>query len=544
MMARRPERDLWRLVVLTTVFVLPLAAAQAQLSPGPLSRPHVELEGLRNCTKCHALGTREVTANCLACHREIAAMRTGKPGFHKDDACATCSDCHTEHQGLDYELIAWPQERDGFDHTTTGFALTGRHATIDCRTCHLAKHVSNAEFLQAAGKDLDRTWLGLDPACTACHDDVHQGQFTRECTQCHETGAWKPASRFDHAATTFVLDGRHRDVVCDRCHAPVTAEAGGKPYRRYAAVPAGDCIACHVDPHAGALGGPCAKCHVTIGWRQNVAGSFDHERTHYPLRGKHARVECAGCHSGERRKPAFAVCADCHHDAHGAAELQRPRLLACENCHTVDGFRPARFSLAQHDSTAFPLRGAHLAVACDACHKPLAAKAPANLAPACAGCIDCHSDPHKGQTARVQGSRSCGACHVEASWRQVTFDHAATGYPLENGHARAKCRKCHDGAVFNSGQPVRPCASCHQDIHAGQFAVDGTTACDRCHVTVDWLAETFVHDRDSRFPLRGEHEAVKCQACHLPLEGGRSLRFKPLDTACATCHRVVPKEKP
>ncbi len=543
-MVRRGERGGPWLVVLAAASLLATADARAQLAPGPLSRPHAELEGVRNCTKCHALGTREVTANCLACHREIAAMRGGEPGYHRDDACATCADCHVEHQGRDYQLITWPRGEDGFDHATTGFALTGRHATTDCRQCHRASHVRNPGPLRAAGKDLDRTWLGLDPACTACHEDVHRGQFSRECTQCHETGAWKPASRFDHAVTAFKLEGRHRDVVCDRCHGLVTEKVGATPYRQYAGLPAGDCNACHKDPHAGALGGPCAKCHVTTGWRQNVAGTFDHERTRYPLRGKHAAVDCAGCHGGERRKPGFAACRDCHRDAHGAATLQRPRLLACEDCHTVEGYRPARFGLSRHDSTSFPLRGAHVAVACDACHKPRAVDGPADLAPAHAGCVDCHRDPHQGQTARAQGDRGCTACHVEASWRQVAFDHGVTGFPLEHAHARATCRACHEGAAFRSVQLPRPCASCHQDVHAGQFAADGTTACDRCHVTLDWLAEKFDHDRDSRFPLRGGHEAVACRACHPPLEGGRSLRFKPLDTACASCHRVVPKEKP
>jgi hypothetical protein len=543
MMARRIARIFNLLVVFVVVHGFLPAEAPAQLAPGPLSRFHADLEGLRNCTKCHALGTREVTANCLACHEEIAAMRSGSPGYHHDDACATCSDCHVEHQGRDYELITWPRGHEGFDHATTGFALTGRHATTDCRQCHRAGNIGQAARWRAAGKDLDRTWLGLAPACASCHADVHRGQFTRECTQCHETAAWKPPVRFDHAATSFALTGKHEAVACDRCHGLVKA-AGGDSYRKYAGVPAGDCRACHADPHAGALGGPCAKCHVTTGWHQNVGGTFDHASTRFPLVGKHAGVACAGCHAGDRRKPAFAACTDCHRDAHGAARLQRPRLLACEHCHTVAGYQPARFTLAQHDSTAFPLRGGHLAVACDGCHKARDAKGAPDLAPAHAGCADCHRDPHDGQTARVQGDRGCVACHVEATWRQVAFDHAATGYVLEHGHARAACRACHEGAVFHAGQPPRPCSSCHQDVHAGQFASAGTTACDRCHVTVDWLAEKFDHDRDSRFPLRGGHEGVACTACHRPLEGGRSLRFKPLDTACATCHRVVPKEKP
>jgi hypothetical protein len=542
-MARRLPSVVPLSLTLGLVLALGPVISHAQLAPGPLSRPHAALEGMRNCTKCHALGTREVTANCLGCHQEIAQMRSRGTGLHRDEAHATCADCHVEHQGLDYELVHWPQGRDSFDHATTGFALEGRHAATDCRKCHQASHIGDGARWRRVGKDLDRTWLGLQTSCTSCHEDPHRGQFKAACTQCHGMTGWKPASGFDHAATAFALSGRHRDVACDRCHKLAKAGAAGESYRQYAGISAGDCNACHTDPHAGALGGPCAKCHVTAGWKQNVGGTFDHARTRYPLVGQHARVDCGGCHGGERRKPAFAACTDCHRDAHGAASLQRPRLLACEGCHTVDGYRPARFDAVRHDSTAFPLRGAHLAVACDGCHKPRAGKAAPDLAPAHARCEECHRDPHRGQTARVQGERGCVACHAENGWRQVAFDHAATGYPLENAHARATCRACHADAVFHSGQAPRTCSACHQDVHAGQFVADGTTACDRCHVTVDWLAEKFDHDRDSRFPLRGGHEAVACKSCHQPLEGARSLRFKPLDTACATCHRVVPKEK-
>ena len=91
------------------------------------------------------------------------------------------------------------------------------------------------------------------------------------------------------------------------------------------------------------------------------------------------------------------------------------------------------------------------------------------------------------------------------------------------------------------------CAGCHEDVHKGQFAdkvtADGqAVACDRCHVTVDWLAEKFDHERDSSFALKGGHERVACKVCHLPLETGndRLLHFKPLPTACKDCHANDP----
>ena len=43
----------------------------AQISPGDLSNPHSNLEGISNCTQCHVLGNKQTNEKCLACHTEI-----------------------------------------------------------------------------------------------------------------------------------------------------------------------------------------------------------------------------------------------------------------------------------------------------------------------------------------------------------------------------------------------------------------------------------------------------------------------------------------
>jgi hypothetical protein len=317
------------------------------------------------------------------------------------------------------------------------------------------------------------------------------------------------------------------------------------------------CTDCHRDPHADALGPDCRKCHTTDGWLLIRGDTFDHSLTRYPLVGRHAAVTCAGCHSQERKKPDFTSCGACHADAHDGAGLARPRLVKCEDCHTVEGFRPARYPLSKHQETAFPLRGAHLATACDLCHRPLGAASypkAADLAPVHGACTDCHQDPHKNQTVKYAADRGCVSCHTDDSWKTVSFDHGPTGFPLEGRHAGADCLACHarTGAEIPFSGAARHCAGCHQDVHRGQFADKVTddkvtddgqaVACDRCHVTVDWLAEKFDHDRDSRFVLKGGHEKVVCTACHRPLEEGndRLLHFKPLATACKDCHANTP----
>lgn len=542
------------------LLVLIAAPARAQLSPGPLSRAHEHLDGLRKCGSCHALGDREVQAKCLECHREIAARRDEGRGPHALPAWSRCVDCHVEHQGPDYDLVHWPEGREGFDHATTGFALEQSHAAKDCRACHNVRFVTDPGALRRQGKDPHTTYLGLGAACTSCHKDPHAGQFAHDCTACHDAGRWQPAPRFDHARTAYPLTGRHAQVACASCHKPAAAPQAVI----YRGLPAASCTDCHRDPHAGALGPRCTDCHATDGWKLIRGAGFDHDRTRYPLRGRHAAVGCASCHQEKGPKPAFARCADCHRDEHGGAARGRPGWQDCERCHGVEGFRPARFALADHDSTAYPLRGAHRAVPCGLCHAAAAAKgepaavpARIDLAPPAAACTDCHADPHRRAAGAKPAAAACTSCHGQDSWRGVTFDHAATRFALTGRHAGTACTACHEpleGATRPApafgGEPTA-CAGCHRDVHQGTMtrtaAETDQVDCARCHVTTDWLAERFDHDRDSRFALKGGHAKVACAACHKAPDDGPLVVFRPVPVECAACHAVVPvapKESP
>lgn len=478
-------------------------------------------------------------------------MRQGGPGMHSGGDFSDCVDCHVEHQGEDFDLIYWPDGPKGFDHLVVGFEKSGKHADLDCRNCHNAKYVVDAGALKAKGKDLGRTYLGLDSACTSCHEDVHQqpASVVKACTDCHDSGGWKPAPRFAHERTDFPLTGKHMTLDCAKCHAAEGGSANSPLV--FAAKPHAACTDCHLDPHAGALGPDCRQCHVTDGWLLIQGASFDHSKTRYPLAGRHAAVTCAGCHAEGRKKPSFTNCTDCHGDTHGSATLGRPALMKCEECHTVSGFRPAGFAMARHDSTGFPLLGAHRATACDACHRPRASSADSaiDLVPAHDSCVACHEDPHLGHTDKYSADSGCVSCHDQNSWRSVAFDHTPTGFLLDGRHLGVDCLACHPRSESGVGfrGVTRLCGVCHQDPHKGQFSdrmtSDGlAVACDSCHVTVDWLAEKFDHDRDSSFALKGGHERVACQACHLPVEAGndRLLHFKPLPTACKDCHTNVP----
>jgi hypothetical protein len=327
-----------------------------------------------------------------------------------------------------------------------------------------------------------------------------------------------------------------------------------------------ECAACHVDPHQGRLGASCTSCHDTNSWKHTSTSHFDHERTSYPLRGRHATVACEKCHPpGKPLRVAHERCSDCHADVHLRQFARRADRGRCESCHDLDGFVPARYSVDDHQKSAFALTGAHLAVACNACHR----KVPAlelvsvdreivvpNHAPATTRfrfaserCADCHRDPHRGEVDRWKAKDAgCEVCHRVETWHQVAFDHSKTRYALVGAHQRVACTKCH--AKVDVGTPRerlrftgldQGCASCHPDPHRGQFARGGETDCGRCHTVETLKATTFDHNRDADWPLKGAHQRVPCHSCHKPVTeaGVTFVRYRDAPTACKGCHGNV-----
>jgi hypothetical protein len=198
-------------------------------------------------------------------------------------------------------------------------------------------------------------------------------------------------------------------------------------------------------------------------------------------------------------------------------------------------------------------------VPCDACHRSGAAQParqpgrPALLATRRGGdfrfrlvagsCTDCHRDPHRGETARAAPA-GCTACHRVDGWRQVRFDHAATGTRLDGAHLEVGCTGCHPAVAAGTAEErlrfaetPGSCDGCHADPHRGQLAAaDASPQCARCHSSADWHRVRFDHDREARFALEGAHRKLPCTACHRPASPGGPVVFKPLPLTCAGCH--------
>jgi hypothetical protein len=509
------------LAALAALAAAPAARAQSVFSPGELSRAHRALEGLANCTRCHVAGEQLSPDRCLGCHTELRARIAAARGFHGRIPAGerACERCHHEHQGRDFPLVDWGRAgKKGFDHARAGFELRGRHRRVECARCHDRRLVRDPAVLEVLGKQPDReTLLGAPTACAACHFDEHRGQLGTECQSCHGEDGWKPATRFAHARTSYPLEGRHATVACARCHRSEPEPA----------------------PPAAAPG-------------------------QTPPVSRAAFVRFKGL--------PFQACTECHKDPH------QGRLgTACAGCHTPADWRRVSGAVRErafHDRTRYPLRGAHAAVRCDACHGPSVGGKARFRGLAFARCTDCHADAHGGQldtlaaALRVPASapqRTCDACHGLDAWIPARFeadDHERLTYRLEGAHRAVACALCHpkdanrEAAVAarvraelrRRNRPVKAslarfdvpnagdCRSCHRDPHAGQLdARLARGGCAACHVVESFRRVRFDHAKDSRFPLTGKHEKAACGACHRRDAAG-VVRYRPLDTACAACH--------
>lgn len=468
----------------------------SQVSPGPLASPHAGLDTAAGCFKCHGQGKGAMTERCLACHEEIAWLVKHDLGYHAAKGRDDCQSCHPDHAGRNFEMVRFAEGKpEKFDHATSGFPLEGKHAGTACRDCHQLRYARSPAMKLSKRKNPATGWIGLDRACVSCHEDVHRGALGTDCTRCHDLRAWKPASSFDHAKTDYPLTGKHADVLCAKCH---KLSSDARPQPVYKPVPHAECSSCHLDPHKGQLGPACAKCHLTVGWVKVDPKAFDHDKTRYPLRGRHAAVACASCHDPAKawgKKPPFASCNACHKDAHAGTATLQGRAVDCASCHRVEGFRPSIYSVAQHAASAYPLEGKHKAVPCGSCHlktpkdspKPSLGPAGVLVRPVHARCTDCHADAHAGQLASRPDKGACESCHAVAGWKPSTFTvakHATLRVALTGRHAAIECRACH--AADRKGLPSLPaavklgsarvalalgetlCVSCHYDPHAGR----------------------------------------------------------------------------
>jgi hypothetical protein len=337
------------------------------------------------CAKCHKK-TWENGAVTQFVRLEFETCQSCHSDPHKGKFTQACSQCHS--------VESWHTVRSkSFDHGATQFPLKGKHAALKCEQCH----PKDPKAKNPSGD------LGFHitkfSACRNCHADAHAKQFDSRkdvgaCNACHtEQGfAGTIFSVLDHAKSRFMLLGAHQAVPCVKCH--LTGKVVAKSTAQFHWNENIDCTTCHTDVHKGQfkdrMTNGCETCHSTVAWEELT---FSHTTTKFPLKGKHADVQCAKCHTPENGMPKYKglplECDQCHKDQH-AGQFEVAKKTNCERCHTEKNWKSLVFD--HNSQSRFQLTGKHENVKCEKCHKETLVNSIRTIKykPMEAACVDCH----------------------------------------------------------------------------------------------------------------------------------------------------------
>ena len=328
--------------------------------------------------------------------------------------------------------------------------------------------------------------------------DVIKGhaELEKDCKQCHVR-----------------LQDTTQNQLCLDCHDHEDVEDDIKSKKGFHGIDSkastAECKTCHAE-HKGRL--------ATL--VRLDKDRFDHKITDFDLRGKHLQIDCNDCHKPDKKyREAPSRCVECHKDD----DVHKKQLGdKCNKCHTEVSWADKQFD---HDDTGFPLRNSHKKLNCNSCHVANQFKDTPDK------CIACHAikDVHNNRF----GNR-CENCHRDSEWPKVKFDHDRdTTFRLAGKHSSQDCLACHEDRKPESikkNKEARDCYSCHKtdDVHQGSNG----KKCQLCHNEDGWQESEFDHDNETRFPLEGAHEKVRCQACHID-----DSADKQIDRDCYSCHR-------
>lgn len=271
------------------------------------------------------------------------------------------------------------------------------------------------------------------------------------------------------------------------------------------------------NPH-GKFQGACGDCHGATAWKPaKISPRFDHAKFGFPLEGAHAAAACASCHATLDFSQERQLCASCHEDVHHGEFGSE-----CSTCHTSRSFIDRAGMLRTHQISRFPLSGAHAALECESCHRPVQSGQPRFVGTP-SECESCHMTDYQNAKSpdhvAANFPHDCMACHTTLTWRSARFDHAFTGFPLTGAHRTLACTQCHSGGTYQGLSPA--CASCHQGnydatTNPSHAAAGFSTQCESCHTTTSWAGAIFDHDGQF-FPIYSGTHAGKwanCATCH------------------------------
>lgn len=380
--------------------------------------------------------------------------------------------------GVDPRMIPFPPGSPGARHLF--FPLDGAHSELSCQSCHS-----------------QGIYRGTPNLCSDCHlKNRPEGHYEGQCSTCHSTSAWLPAT-FDHSLAAAVdcqschqsdRPANHYPGQCSACHSTSAWLPARFDHQAAAAV---DCQSCHLNLRpADHYPGQCSACHNTSAWlparfNHQVAGAVDCQSCHLDRKpANHWSGQCSACHTNTAWKPArfdhqLARATDCQ-----ACHLNRKPANhwsgQCSACHSTAAWKPASFNhqlAGATDCQACHLNrkpANHWSGQCSACHSTAAWK-PASFNHQVAGATDCQAC-HSRPANHFPGQ--CSDCHSTSSWQGASFSHS---FPIDHGKAGGECAKCHP-----SGTSSWTCFTCHKEAemtkkHEEKGIPDYVARCMECH---------------------------------------------------------------
>jgi hypothetical protein len=235
----------------------------------------------------------------------------------------------------------------------------------------------------------------------------------------------------------------------------------------------------------------CAACHTAEGWKDV---KFAHERTGFPLEGRHRVAQCKACHaSGTFAEPVARACAACHRDVHRGRLGQR-----CQGCHDPAAWTAPTFDADAHRRTNFPLTGRHAVTPCESCHGDKRDRGFNRPTPRCVGCHEADLQRASGGGAAVDHGQpgfpqDCRMCHGTWRFSPATFPAHEACFSLRSGpHAGIRCKDCHStfqgvsfAEPFQCLSDTADCLRCHGGVASQHSGVQGfqlvNRKCYECH---------------------------------------------------------------
>ncbi|NOZ75512.1 MAG: hypothetical protein GXO90_09110 [FCB group bacterium] len=307
----------------------------------------------------------------------------------------------------------------------------------------------------------------------------------------------------------------------------------------------------------------CGDCHGATGWNVLEFSGFSHQSTGFPLEGAHRAQPCYQCHQGvtliekHQFQTANTECTSCHLDIHQSTLGEE-----CTFCHEFTSWQVTQKTF-NHETTRFPLQGAHRSIACDECHteKPMTKF---NFVDT--DCFACHKSDYdralEPSHVLARFNRDCQICHSDRrpGWRPSLFSHADTDFPLTGVHMVTECADCHLEGQFKGTPITCQDAICHLDDFNTTTAPNHLTYdypeeyCEECHVTLGWTPSDYEHTidfacsschiPDFQQALNPVHNVengftIQCEDCHDGVETWAGAQFDHAgvqDGTCASCH--------